>query len=254
MLAIVTGASSGIGLALTRILISKGYQVIMVARDETKLEAAAREFGAMATCMSADLRDETGLRRLAKVLGQRKIDLAMHAAGILRITLKGVDSWADRQDCDRTNRQGTENFLDAILPHMECGGHLTVISSVAALVNFGYEFEAYADSKKGLADSVRARTVRFASMDVTITLAYPSIVVTPMIENLDTWPAVYSAFKHHTAERAAASILRDSERRREESFTTGTDRILIWIARRIPNLFGRLLRLWSRRFERKGRS
>ncbi len=254
MLAIVTGASSGIGLALTRMLVEKGYEVIMLARDEAKLQAAAMEFGDMATYMPVDLRDETGLRGLAKMLGQRKINLAIHAAGILRITPKGVDSWSDRQDCDRTNHLGTEHFLDAILPHMECGGHLTVISSVAALVDFGYELDAYAASKRNLADSVCARTVKFASMDVTITIAYPSIVDTPMIENIETWPAVYRAFKHHTAERAAASILRDSERRRKESFTTGTDRVLICIARRIPNLFGLLLRLWIRRFERKGRS
>ncbi len=246
----VTGASSGIGLALTQILVRKGYRVIMVARDAAKLERAASALGQNVECLSADVRNYEDLNyRLAVMLGGRKIDLVVHAAGILHITPKCKSGTEHRRACNETNHGGTVNVLNIIKPLMARGGHVAVISSIAALVNFGCGLEAYSASKAALAICAKLSRDEFAMMGVTLTIAYPSIVDTPMILEIRELPAVYRAFKHHSANKAAAAILNDSGKKRLESFTTWSDRALIKVARWWPKAFTAVVAWWVKRFE-----
>ena len=252
MLAVVTGASSGIGLALIEILVRKGYRVIAVARNAAKLEKAIRSFGENAECLPADVRNLEELKSgLAEKLGGRKIDLVVHAAGILRITPQGANEAEDREACIETNVNGTVNILDSIRTLMAEGGHVTVISSIAALVSLPGGLEAYSASKAAAAICATTCRNEFAKMGVTLTVAYPSIVDTPMILDIEELPAVYRAFKHHTAAKAASSILKDSEKRNAASFTTWSDRFLVRISRLAPKAFGAVVAWWIRRFEKK---
>jgi short-subunit dehydrogenase len=90
--ALITGASAGIGAALARVYAEKGWDVILVARRATPLEALARELtvdhGVTATVLTADLSDPDAPHRLAAVLDQRglTVDALINNAGFSRTT------------------------------------------------------------------------------------------------------------------------------------------------------------------------
>lgn len=64
MWALVTGASSGIGRAFARILSKQGYDIILVSRDEEKLQNVAKELETVAEVISLDLADTRKMRRI----------------------------------------------------------------------------------------------------------------------------------------------------------------------------------------------
>ena len=64
MWALVTGASSGIGRDFARILSKQGYDIILVARDEEKLQNVAKELETKAEVISLDLADTRKMRRI----------------------------------------------------------------------------------------------------------------------------------------------------------------------------------------------
>ena len=130
------------------------------------------------------------------------------------------------------------------MPHLAASrGHLVLISSVAALFPLPGGFGAYGASKwavRGYGETVRAE---LATRGVTLTLAYPSILDTPMVQALgDEAPGVYRAFPWHPPEKAVLALLRDAERRRRESYVTASDRLFAWLSRLAPRTFERALR------------
>src|SRR5437660_528343 len=98
--AVVTGGTNGIGFALARMLCERGYDLILIGRNETRGRAAshmlARE-GCRAESLSADLSLMTEAARVAEDLAHRidRIDLLVHSAGAFegrrRLTNEGID-------------------------------------------------------------------------------------------------------------------------------------------------------------------
>lgn len=92
---LVTGASSGIGLAAARSLATRGATVLMVGRDARKLEAAAKEVPGAET-YRCDLSDLDAVSRFADELGDRPLDSLVHNAGFIvnerRLTPQGHES------------------------------------------------------------------------------------------------------------------------------------------------------------------
>ena len=84
---LVTGASSGIGLALLRRLAEEGGRVVAVARNEEKLNAAVREYAGTVTPLTCDLSQEAQVKALAERIRESGVvlDGAAHCAGIHRL-------------------------------------------------------------------------------------------------------------------------------------------------------------------------
>jgi short-subunit dehydrogenase len=80
--ALVTGATAGIGAAFARALAGEGYELVLVARDEERLDRMATELPTRATVLAADLSTDEGCDAVAARLSADPIDLLVNSAGM----------------------------------------------------------------------------------------------------------------------------------------------------------------------------
>ena len=132
---IVTGASSGIGEATTRLLVERGAKVMLAARREEKLKKICDELGKNSSYCVTDISTHENVLEMAeetiKVFG--KIDVLVNNAGIMPLSLlasRRVNEWEETID---VNIKGVLYGIDAVLtPMLDQGsGHIINVSSVA---------------------------------------------------------------------------------------------------------------------------
>ena len=173
-LAVVTGASSGIGRAFARRLAADGHDVALVARDRTRLEALAGELreahGIRAEVWPADLADAAASRGVAeRIAAADDLDVLVHAAGFLHVgALETLDP--EREDeAVRLMAGATVRLARAALPKLLERGHgsIVVVSSRAAFTPSAKDIATYAACKAfvnhfvlSLAERVRGTGVR----------------------------------------------------------------------------------------------
>src|ERR1700722_15482087 len=121
-IALVTGASSGIGLAVSRALAREGCQVIMAARRAGRLTALAREIGPLAFSLALDVRDAKAAGGLLLQLPPelQAIDIVVNNAGHdvggrRRFETGSPEAW---NDIIETNLQGLIRVTRTLLPGM----------------------------------------------------------------------------------------------------------------------------------------
>ncbi len=142
-LALVTGASSGIGAAFARLLAGRGYDVALVARREERLTALARELsgrhGRRALPIVADLSLPDAHKPIMAALDGRPVDLLVNNAGL---SIPGPFSeapWERQRDCLMTLIMAVAGLTHAVLPGMIArkSGRIITISSIVALSQGG---------------------------------------------------------------------------------------------------------------------
>jgi 3-oxoacyl-[acyl-carrier protein] reductase len=144
--AIVTGASAGIGAASARALAAEGAQLVVTARREERLESLASEIRAMgghAAVVLGDARDEDTARRTveAAVSTGGRVDILVNNAGI-GVYSDLVDTSADEYDeMMDTNVRSTFLFTRHAVPEMirQGAGTVLMVSSMAGLYGFAGE-------------------------------------------------------------------------------------------------------------------
>ena len=138
--AVVTGASSGIGLAVARALIEDGYGVTLAARRADRLEELARELGKRALSVPTDVSDAAQVRELVRLAMERfgRIDVAVTAAGVLHYApLEEIDE-AEWEATMGANLKGTYLVTQAVLPHLRASrGYLITMSSGSGTFGLG---------------------------------------------------------------------------------------------------------------------
>jgi 3-dehydrosphinganine reductase len=188
---LLTGGSSGIGLALARKLTARGASIWLVARNAGKLEAAAKELRAAAVDPAqkigftpADVAVDAQARAAAEEAKQAvgEIDILINNAGTSHPGyFLEMDATITRATME-TNFYGTLNMIYAVVPEMvrRGKGHLVNVSSAAAyLALFGYS--SYAPSKwavRGLTDTLR---YELKHLGIRVTLVMPPDTDTPSL-------------------------------------------------------------------------
>jgi NAD(P)-dependent dehydrogenase (short-subunit alcohol dehydrogenase family) len=177
--AIVTGGSSGIGLACGAMLVARGYDVVLTARREDALRDAAASIGAR--FCAADSADENAFARVVAEAGH--VDLLVHAAGVMQGTFVRKES-ADTFDAViRTNLRSAFVVSAAVLPVMGEGGRIIFLSSSSAHAPQPGK-AAYSASKAGLNAfaSAMAKEVDRDGINVHVITTGP--VATPMLDDV----------------------------------------------------------------------
>ena len=132
---IVTGASSGIGEATSRMLVQNGAKVMLVARREGNLKKIKTELGENANYYVADVSNHSEMLEMSKetISFFGSVDVLVNNAGIMPLSLissRRVSEWEETID---VNIKGVLYGIDSVLHHMlERGsGHIINVSSVA---------------------------------------------------------------------------------------------------------------------------
>ena len=188
--AMVTGASSGIGKALTHALAAEGVRVAMVGRDAGRLERAAAGLAAEATAAWAcDVRDDAVVRETVAGIEAAwgRIDILVNCAGVyLSATLPDLtnEQW---DDLWRTNVSGTLFPTRAVLPGMLArkDGIIVVLSSVAAHRDFA-TMTGYGTTKHAVTGFARALTNEVRQDGVRVVTVVAGPVDTPLWDGLST--------------------------------------------------------------------
>jgi NADP-dependent 3-hydroxy acid dehydrogenase YdfG len=184
--AVVTGAGSGIGLAIARALREQGATLALVGRRREPLEATLELCGTKGRIYQADLSHEEDLRQAARRLREdhERVDILIHNAAVFRM---GPTSEAPLEDFDlqfRTNQRGPFYLTQLLLPALLASqGQVVFINSTAGLIA-GRGVAQYAATKhalKALADSLREEVNR---QGVRVLSVYCGRTATPMQEEI----------------------------------------------------------------------
>ena len=142
-LAVITGASTGIGRELAKIAAAEGYDLILVA-DEPAIDAAAGEIrasGVSVEAVEADLASFEGNDQLLAAIGERRIDILIANAGRglgHAFVTQSPDDW--RRVID-TNVTGTTYLLQKVAQRMTTQGEgsILIVGSIAGLIPGSYQ-------------------------------------------------------------------------------------------------------------------
>jgi NAD(P)-dependent dehydrogenase (short-subunit alcohol dehydrogenase family) len=186
---LVTGGSSGIGLAAAHKFAEAGAVTIICGRDQDKLDEAckeAKEKGYQFIAYPADIADMADADRFVQLLIQNHggVDFLINNAG--RSIRRAIEGSYDRfHDFERTmqlNYFGCLRVTMGFLPGMVAKrkGHVVNISSIGVLTN-APRFSAYVASKSALDAWTRCASSEFADQGITFTTINMPLVRTPMI-------------------------------------------------------------------------
>lgn len=190
--ALITGASSGIGLALARMLVEEGHAVTLVARDVAKLEAAASSLAAGAervAIVSGDLADEDVIRKALACHHGRfgRLDVLVNSAGV------GFGGPIQALSTRKLDLQLSLNVRTLALMYRECAPLLTasggehgaaVVMNLASIAGKqgAAGFAAYSATKAAIVGFTQAMNRELGASGVKSTALCPAFVDTPMTD------------------------------------------------------------------------
>lgn len=177
--AIITGGSGGIGKACGRALAEHGYHVVLCARGEETLRAAAADIGAR--YVVADAADPHSIAAVTN--GLDRVDLVVHAAGVLGGTYARKQSFAEWRTTISANLDSCFVMTQAMLPLMVPGSRFVFISSSAAHEPMPSR-TAYSASKAGMNAFARALALEVDRDGIAVHLVTPGPVETEMLQDV----------------------------------------------------------------------
>jgi NAD(P)-dependent dehydrogenase (short-subunit alcohol dehydrogenase family) len=194
--ALVTGASTGIGRALVEGLAARGVAVAGLARDEQRLTAAMAEVaaasGVRTLTVAADVTDrgavDAAVARVADELG--RVDLLVNNAGT--IDAEEVPVWeADPDqwwDVVASHVRGAQLLVRAVVPGMLARGHGRVVNLASGMGTRAHrDYSAYSVAKTGLMRLTEALDLSLQGSGVHAFDVAPGVVDTPMTRSMDMW-------------------------------------------------------------------
>ena len=213
---IVTGASSGIGLTVSKHLAQAGAHVLLLARtketlDEVKAEIEAN--GGKASVFPCDLNDMESIDAVSKEIlaSVDHIDILINNAGrsIRRAVHESIDRFHDFERTMQLNYFGAVRLVLNVLPHMmqRKDGQIINISSIGVLAN-ATRFSAYVASKAALDAFSRCLSAEVHSHKIAITSIYMPLVRTPMIAPTKIYKYVPTLSPEEAADLIAYAIVK----------------------------------------------
>lgn len=227
--AVVTGAASGIGMAIAKKLLYKDAQVALFDLDKSALEKAFTGYNSRTEGFGVDVTDQTlvqvAIDEVVKKFG--KVDILINCAGITGVTnlLSHEVSTDDLRKVFDINFMGCFHTAKAVLPHMlkQNYGRILHLASIAGKDgNAG--MLAYSASKAALIGMTKVQGKEYANTGITVNAMAPAVIRTPLVDAMPDEQVKYMTDKipmkrcgtlEEVANLAAYIVSR------QNSFTTG---------------------------------
>jgi NAD(P)-dependent dehydrogenase (short-subunit alcohol dehydrogenase family) len=182
-IAIITGGTTGIGLASAKLFAAEGARVTVTGTNPQTLATARRELEGLAEVVSSDAGSAAEIEQLARDAGARhgRVDVLFLNAGITRY---GLLTAIDEQAVDeslRVNFKGPWLAMRSFAPLMPRGSSIVVNTSMTHLVGRPYT-GVYAATKAALASLARTAAAELAAAGVRVNAVSPGPVDTPIHE------------------------------------------------------------------------
>ena len=212
MRAIITGASSGIGKAVTLAFAKSGIDVALISRSPDKLEAvasAARDAGVEAKTYTVDLAEINTVKQQIEAIAEDfgAVNVLINNAGMGYTNSLSQTSLSDWQQVITLNLTSVFQCIQGVLPSMRKRGQGTIVNvaSIAAH-NFFPEWGAYSVSKAGIIALTKTLSVEERDNGIRAVIVSPGSVDTP-IWDTDTVKVDLNRQAMLTPESVAQSIL-----------------------------------------------
>ena len=249
--ALITGPTAGIGACFAHQLARKGYDLVLVARDEQRLETLAaeveQEYGVAAEVLVADLADRTAIARVeARVADpDRPVDLLVNNAG-----------FGHKQPFLENSVEDEQQMLDVLvtavlrLSHAALGamvargdGAIVNVSSVAGFLPRG----TYSAAKAYVTSLSEWADLTYRDQGVRVMALCPGFTKTEFHERMDVSRDSAPGWMWLEADRLVADALADLERGRRVSVPSKRYKVLTGVARYTPStVLGKLQGLGRR--------
>ena len=189
--AVVTGASQGLGLATATTLHTAGATVVLnyfedaFGLNQIRAAAAVAQLGERAVAMAADVRDRLGVEAMFDqvVNTYQRLDIVINNAAIIRdrsIRKMTDDEWSDVID---TNLTGVYNVCKASQSRLATGGRIVSMASISGVIGF-YGQANYSSAKAGVIALTKVLSKELAARQITVNAVAPGVVMTEMAQTI----------------------------------------------------------------------
>ncbi|RPE01248.1 glucose 1-dehydrogenase [Candidatus Pantoea deserta] len=229
-IALVTGGSSGIGLAVARRFVQEGAQVFITGRRETQLADAVTRIGGQIEAISGDLTNASDLARLFETLNTRagRLDILVNASGVAEHASLEETSEEHFYRAFNLNVRAMVFTVQNAVRYMGEGGAIVLIGSIAGrMANPGYA--TYSASKAAVRAYARTWSTELAPFGIRVNTLSPGPTDTPMFDQVsdevrETLSAQIPAKRlGNPAEIAAAALFLASD---ESTYVSGAELVI----------------------------
>lgn len=195
-IALITGGSSGIGLATARRFVKEGAHVFITGRRQSELDKAVAQIGRDVTAVQGDVANLDDIDRLYRVIAAEKgaLDIIVANAGFVeQVTLAN----ATPEHFDRTfgvNARGTFFVVQRALPLLREGAAIVLVSSNTYLKGFP-EYTTYSATKAALRSFARSWAAELKTRGIRVNVVSPGPIDTPILDGMVETPEQAAALK-----------------------------------------------------------